>query len=129
MKIQKKIVKSITNMQKVLNLRRMRNITLEAKMIIFKTLAISKILYLTLITSFLKQLIEEIQKMLKVFIWNNLSPKKKHETLCNSFEEGGLKNNDINTKIAIHQCSWIKRLYDSSIQLGGVDTFCALGYF
>ena len=105
MKIQKKIVKSITNMQKVLNLRRMRNITLEAKMIIFKTLAISKILYLTLITSFLKQLIEEIQKMLKVFIWNNLSPKIKHETLCNSFEEGGLKNNDINTKIEIHQCS------------------------
>ena len=38
-------------MQNVLNLLRMRNITLETKIIIFKTLMLSKIVYLTLITS------------------------------------------------------------------------------
>ena len=99
-------------MQNVLNLWRMRNITLERKIIIFKTLALSKIVYLTLITSFSKQLIEEIQRIQKAFIWNNLTPKIKHETLCNSFEEGGLKNVDINSKIASLQCSWVKRLQD-----------------
>ena len=52
-------------MQNILNLWSMRNITLEGKMIIFKTLALSKIVYLTLITSFSKQLIEEIQKIQK----------------------------------------------------------------
>ena len=87
-------------MQNVLDLRRLRNTTLEGKIIIFKTLALSKILYLTLISSFSKQLIEEIQKIQKAFIWNNLTPKIKHETLCNSFEEGGLKYVDINSKIA-----------------------------
>ena len=56
LKTQKEFVKSITNMQKVLNLWRMRNITLEGKIIIFKTLALSKIVYLTLITSSSKQL-------------------------------------------------------------------------
>ena len=112
LKIQKNFVKSITNMQNVLNLWRMRNITLEGKIIIFKTLALSKIVYLTLITSFSKQLIEEIQRIQKAFIWNNLTPKIKHETLCNSFEEDGLKNVDINSKIASLQCSWVKRLYD-----------------
>ena len=74
----------------------------------FKTLALSKIVYLTLITSFSKQLIEEIQRIQKPFILNNLSPKMKHETLRNSFEEGGLKNFDINSKFASLQCSWVK---------------------
>ena len=99
-------------MQNVLNLWRMRNINLGRKIIIFKTLALSKIVYLTLITSFSKQLIEEIQRIQKAFFWNNLTPKIKHETLCNSFEEDGLKNVDINSKIASLQCSWVKRLYD-----------------
>ena len=105
LKTQKKFVKNITNMQNVLNICRMRNVTLEGKTIIFKILALSKILYLTLITSFSKQLIEGIQKIQKPFIWNNLTPKIKHEIFCNSFEEGDLKNVDVNSKIASLQCS------------------------
>ena len=46
----------------------MRNITLEWGITIFKTLALSEIVYLTLITSFSKQLIEEIQRIKKAFI-------------------------------------------------------------
>ena len=63
LQIQKKFMESITNTQNVLNLRRMRNITQEGKMIIFKTLALYKNVYLTLITSFSKQLSEVIQKI------------------------------------------------------------------
>ena len=48
LKTQKNFVKSITNMQNVLNLWRMRNITLQGKIVIFKTLALSKTVYLTL---------------------------------------------------------------------------------
>ena len=90
----------------------MKNITLEGKIIIFKTLALSKIVCLTLITSFLQLLIEKVQRIQKAFIWNKLTPKIKHETLYNSFKEGGLKNVDINSKIASLHCSWIKQLYD-----------------
>ena len=53
-------MKSITNIENVLNLWRMRNYTLEGKIVIFKTLTLSKIVYLTLITSFSKQLIERM---------------------------------------------------------------------
>ena len=83
----------------------MRNITLDGKIIIFKTLAVPKIVYLTLIISFSKQLIEEMQKIQKAFIWNNLTSKIEHENLFNSFEEGCLKNAAIHSKVA--QCSWI----------------------
>ena len=79
---------------------------------IFKTLALTKIVYLLLTTSFSELLLEEIQRIQKGFIWNNLTPKIKHETLCNTFEEGGLKNVDIDSKIASLQCSLVKRLYD-----------------
>ena len=48
-------------MQNVLKLWRMKNITLEGKIMIFKTLALSQIVYVTLITSFAKQLVEEMQ--------------------------------------------------------------------
>ena len=90
----------------------MRNITLEGKIIIFKKLALSKIAYLTLITSFSEQLIEEIQGIQEAFIWNNLTPKIKHETLCNSFDKVGLINVDINSRIASLQYSWVKQLFD-----------------
>ena len=61
-------MKSITNTENVLNLWRMRNYTLEGKIVIFKTLTLSKIVYLTLITSFSKQLIERMQKIQKTLI-------------------------------------------------------------
>ena len=90
----------------------MRNITVEGRIIIFKTLALSKMVYLTLMTSFSKQLIEELQRIQKSFTWNNFTPKFKNETLCNSFEVGGFKKVDINSKITYLQFSWIKPLYD-----------------
>ena len=83
------------------NVWRIGNITLERKIITFKTLALSKIVYLTLITSFSKQLFQEIQRIQKAFIWNNLTPKINHETWCNSFEKGGLKNVDIIRKLQV----------------------------
>ena len=110
LQIQKHFVKSITNMQNILNL--WRNFTQEGKVKIFKTLALSETVYLTLITSFSKQLIEEMQKIQKAFICDNLTSKIKYETLRNSFEKSSLKNVDIDSKIASLQCSWIKRLYD-----------------
>ena len=55
-----------------------------------------------------------LKKCKKVFFWNNSSPKRKHETLCNGYKAGGLKNVDIPSKIIALQCSWIRRLYDNS---------------
>ena len=79
---------------------------------IFKTLAISKIVYLALITNVPKVIVEELQKIQKKFLWQNSRPKIKHKTLSNTFETGGLKNVDINLKVISLQCSWIKKVYD-----------------
>ena len=51
-KIKDIIYNIISNIQGVLNLWRMRNLTLERRKVVFKTLAISKIVFLALLTKF-----------------------------------------------------------------------------
>ena len=92
----------------------MRRLTLEGKIVIFKTIAISKIVFQAFITTVPKHIFNELKKIQNAFFWNNSSPKIKHETLCNDYKAGGLKNVDIPSKIIALQCSWIRRLYDNS---------------
>ena len=47
---------------------------------------------------------EELKKTQKAFLWKNLTFKIKHETLCNNYKAGGLRNIDIPNKIIALQC-------------------------
>ena len=102
---------TIKEIQQVLCLCNSRTLTLRT--MIFKTLAISNIVYLVLITNVPKLIVQELQKC-KIFSWQKSSPKIKHETLSNTFETGGLKNVDIDLKVISLQCSWVKKLYDEN---------------
>ena len=68
---------------------------LEGRIIIFKTLAISKIVFLAFLTVIPNSLIKELQKIQKMFIWHSSRPKISQKTLSNNFENGGLKHVDI----------------------------------
>ena len=56
----------------------------------------------------------EIQTIQKTFLWYSSKPKINYKTLCNTFEEGSLKNVNIKAKIISLQCSWVKRLFDGN---------------
>ena len=75
----------------------MRRLTLEGKIIVFKTLAISKIVFLSLIPEVLTEIICELETMQKTFLWPSKS-KIKYETLCSDLKYGGLKNVNIQKK-------------------------------
>ena len=92
----------------------MKKLTLEGKIVIFRTIEISKIVFQAFITTAPKHIVIELNKIQKAFFWNNSSPKTKYATLCNNYNVGGLKNADIPKKIIALQCSWIKRLYVNS---------------
>ena len=77
----------------------MRNLTLEGKIVIFKALAISKIVFQSMITPAPRHIVNEFEKIQKIFLWKNHSPKIKHETLCNDYKGRGLTNIDILNKI------------------------------
>ena len=114
--MEKNLLTAISNIQNVLKIWRIGNLTLENKIIVFKTLALFKVVHLCLTWVVPRQIIEEIENIQKKFFWSRSTLKIKHSTLCNSFATGGLRNVDINTKIASLECSWIKRLYDDSFR-------------
>ena len=113
-KNERNFVKIISDIQKILRLWNQRNLSLEGRVVIFKTLAISKLVYLALLIPIPNCIIKELETIQKIFIWQNKKPKIKHETLRMDFKNGGLKNVDIKYKIASLQCSWIQRLYDDN---------------
>ena len=67
------------------------------KIIVFKTLAMSKIVFLSLISKVTTEIISELERKQKTFLWP-WKPKIKNETLCSDFKHVGLENIDIQEK-------------------------------
>ena len=104
---------NISNIQGVLTLWRMINLTLDI-LVIFKTFAILKIVFLALLTKLPHQAVKELEKIQKSFLWKDSTLKIRHETTCKGCKDGGLKNFNISCKIVSLQSSWIRRLYDNN---------------
>ena len=97
--------KTIIGIDKALRMRRQRNLTSEGKIIIFKTLALSKVVFLTQILLIPNEITTTTQRIQREFLWNSSNIKIKHETIYNDFQNGGLENVGISSKISSFQCS------------------------
>ena len=84
----------------VLNLWEYRGLSLAGKIVIFKSLALSKLLYASTMKVISKQILDQLNTIQKEFIWSNKRPKIKHTTLIANYCEGGYRDIDIKTKIA-----------------------------
>ena len=60
---------TVKNICNVIKLWRMRHLSLEGKITIFKSLALSKIVYLAVLTIAPKSIIEELNEIQKKFLW------------------------------------------------------------
>ena len=105
-------LKIVSIVQSALNLWRYRNLTLEGRIVVFKSLAISKIVFQALIAPVPTHVIKALETIQTSFLWNNSNPKIKHKTLCKRYENGSLKNVGIRNKVNSLQSSWVKKLYD-----------------
>ena len=110
----KNFKKYIAKIETVLKLWRARNLSLEGKITVFKSLALSKITHLALVKTIPPSIIDQLNKTQKNFIWNGLNPKIKNLNINNNSENGGLKNVNIAAKISSLESSWIKRLFDET---------------
>ena len=86
-------LKVVSNGQNVLKLWWLRNLTLEERIVVFRSLAISKIIFQALIGTVPSHIIKALETIQRE-------------------GEGGLKNVDIWNKLTNLQILWIKRLYD-----------------
>ena len=105
----KKYCHAITNIHGILKLWKMRNFSIEGKIVVFKTLPISKLAYLALLTVIPNHITDEVVKIQKSFIRHDSSPKITYETLRMEFKARGLKNFDTRFKFVSLQFSWAKK--------------------
>ena len=103
----------IVETQNILKLWKLRSLTIEGRIVVFKSLAISKLIHLALVTEIPTSAINMLTKIHMEFIWKGKNPKIKTSTLCNDYENGGLKNIDIFLKVGSLQCSQIKILFSN----------------
>ena len=72
-----------------------RGLTLGGRIQVFKSLIVSKLVYASSVQYISGDVVKDIRKIQKDFIWRGKQPKIKHSTLIGNFEKGGLKDIDI----------------------------------
>ena len=63
------------------------------------TIAITKSVLRAFTVTVPKYVVNKLEKIRKIFLWNNYTPKVKHETLCNDYKARGLKMPTFKTKL------------------------------
>ena len=101
-------------LKEVLNLWEYRGLTLTGRILVFKSLAIPKLIYASTMKCPSKQILDQMNSVHKSFIWDNKKPKIKHSTLIADYSEDGYKDVGIETKISALKVTWVKRLLDSN---------------
>ena len=101
LKQEKNILNHTVKIQNIIKLWKLRKLTIEGKIVVFKSLAISKVIHLALVTEIPTSTNSLFTKIQMEFIWNGKNPKIKNSTLFNDYENGGLKNIDIFSKVTM----------------------------
>ena len=81
---------NIKTLNHVLKLWEFRGLMLAGRILVFKSLALSKLLYACTMKVPSKFVIDQLNTLHKNFIWNNKRPKIKHSTLIADYCDGGL---------------------------------------
>ena len=105
---------NLKSIKEILNLWKHRGLSLTGRILIFKSLALSKVFYASTMKCLSKQVVDQLNVMQRGFIWNNKKPKIKHSILVADYSEGGEKDIDIKTKISALKVAWVTRLLDDN---------------
>ena len=63
LKEERNVYTTVTNIQRVLKIWKVRNLTLEGKTVIFETLAISKIVFQSMITAVPRHIVNKLERI------------------------------------------------------------------
>ena len=99
----------LDQLEKTLNLWKMRKLSLIGKILIVKTLGLSKFIYTASVTDVPDEIYDKVDKLLYSFIWNNKPAKIKKKTLIGQYEQGGLKAPHFRAMVNAQRAFWIKK--------------------
>ena len=75
-------------MEGVLAIWRWRNLSLSGKIMVFKSLVFSKIIFISYLNKVPSSMIAITEEIQKDFIWEGKLPKIKHTALIANYEDG-----------------------------------------
>ncbi len=105
----------LKQIQHCLKVWSMRNISIQGRILLVKTLAIPKLTYVsTVLPNASKDFIKNVEREFFSFIWKKKPDKIKRTILYNNYENGGLKMTDYESFCYALKISWIKRLKDTN---------------
>ena len=101
--------RNITNLEKVLERWKSRNLTLFGKVTIIKTLAIPKLTYIATNCIYTDIIIQQITRILYNFIWGKRD-RIKRNVLISRIEYGGINMLDVESHFLALKAAWIERI-------------------
>ena len=104
----------IKNVEGTLKAWKGRFLSIQGKIIVFKTLGFSKIIYVSYLSIVPRDVLQVLEGIQKSFIWDGKKAKIKHSTLTNDYCKGGLKDIDISSKFDALHLSWLSRFYNDN---------------
>jgi hypothetical protein len=102
-------IEKIENIAKLWCLRKM---TLKGKILIVNTLLISQMIYVCSVLQPPDWAIQKFKRIINDFIWNNKKPKVKYNCMISTISDGGMKLQDLDSKIKALKLRWIKEILD-----------------
>ena len=110
-------IRCISDMEKLFESWKTRNLTLFGKCCVVNTLAISKLVYVASILKLPDQKeIKYINKLIFSFLWSN-KDRIKRNTMIGTIEQGGIGIVDIESKLKAIKASWVEKLLNCKCKL------------
>lgn len=104
----------IQDVKSVINLWKMRDLTLLGRIQIIKTYIISKFMYTCSVIHMPEKYLKEINELIFKFIWKGGRDKVKRSIMVKQLQKGGLKAPDLGLIIEASRINWIKRYLSQS---------------
>jgi exonuclease III len=100
----------LAELEKIFSKWKSHKLSLYGKSTVIKTLATSKLLYVISSLSTPQWYVEEAQKMIFKFLWDDKMPRIKNSVIINTPEKGGLKIPDMECIVKSQKIAWVKRI-------------------
>ena len=105
----------LLEIKRILNIWSRRYLTPYGKIMVIKSFAVSKIVYLLInIPDPRLDFVKELDKMFFDFLWENKPSKINRLTSCSAYDKGGLNMIDLYSFIASMKISWLRRIFTNN---------------
>ena len=108
--VEKNFGQKIKELKKILAIWSQRDLSIIGRITIFKSLAMSKVIYQCNNLEVPEDIIKQLNLLAFDFVWQYKPNKVKRNTIISDFDSGGLRMIDVESFIEAQKVMWVKRL-------------------